>query len=141
MSDKYVELMSRLAAYEIVKTATTENNLAENNHPIRGRRQRGANTPNYIHISVPRLLQQRANIPSNPNNSPCCHGIFPKPVAYEATKMIIESNTIADHAVEYLVPSIRSPLVCRVRTVLPFRFTVYTVYVMALTVERNSSQS
>lgn len=70
---------------------------------------------------------------SRPKSSPCCQGtlpyivisisyskhkstISPKPIAYDATNMIIESKTIADHVVEYDMPSMRVPPVLLVRT-------------------------
>jgi hypothetical protein len=38
--------------------------------------------------------------PSNPKSSPCCQGRFPNPLAYDATKMIIDSSTTEDQVCE-----------------------------------------
>lgn len=37
---------------------------------------------------------------SRGKSSPCCHGTFPRPVAYDATKTIMENKMMLDQALE-----------------------------------------
>lgn len=53
---------------------------------------------------------------SRGKSSPCCQGTLPRPVAKDATKIIIESKTLADQPFGYEVPSIRMFPVLRVMT-------------------------
>ena len=53
---------------------------------------------------------------SRGKSSPCCQGTLPRPVAKDATKIIIESRTLADQPLEYEVPSMRMFPVLRVMT-------------------------